>query len=109
MGEAPKKTPIEIDENFVESYVTAAPVNLLNDGSIAIEFLKPKVVLVVNEKGQVRYEGNFVSVARMIMSQETAKRLIADLHQLITLYESQSQMAAQGEQEEGETHETGNQ
>ena len=105
MEEAPKKTYIELDENFVESYVTAAPVNLLNDGSIAIEFLKPQVVLVVNESGQVGYEGKFISVARIIMSQETAKRLIADLHKLITLYESQNQTATQVERDEGDVYE----
>jgi len=88
-----QKRPIIVpqDERFIESYITAAPVNLLNDGSIAIEFLRPNVVLVVDEEGRVRYEGNFVSVARIIMNRETAKRLLADLTQIITLYEEQLQ------------------
>ena len=88
-----QKRPIIVpqDERFIESHITAAPVNLLNDGSIAIEFLRPNVVLVVDEEGRVRYEGNFVSVARIIMNRETAKRLLADLTQIITLYEEQLQ------------------
>ena len=99
MEEPPKKEIIEVGEKFIESYATAAAVNLLNDGSIAIEFLKPEVSLVITPEGRVGYEGKYVSIARIIMSRETAKRLLTDLHNLITAYESQQQ---------GEEHEEDN-
>jgi len=89
MPEAPQKEIIEVGDEFIESYATAAAVNLLNDGSIAIEFLKPKVSLVITPEGRVGYEGKYVSIARIIMSRETAKRLLTDLYNLITAYESQ--------------------
>lgn len=96
MVEVPQKEIIETNENFIESYATAAAVNLLNDGSIAIEFLKPEVSLVITPEGRVGYEGKYVSIARVIMSRETAKRLLTDLYNLITTYES----SAQPEEEE---------
>lgn len=87
--QAPQKQPVVIPrtEDFVESYVMAAPVNILNDGSIAIEFLKPDIALVVNEEGKAGYQGQFVSVGRFIMSPETARRLLNDLYNTLKLYE----------------------
>ena len=100
MEEPPKKEIIEVGEKFIESYVTAAAVNLLNDGSIAIEFLKPEVSLVITPEGRVGYEGKYVSIARIIMSRETAKRLLTDLYNLITAYESQQKGEEHGESSE---------
>lgn len=84
-----KEQPIVIpqDEKFVETHVTAATVNVLTDDSIVIEFLKPKIDLVIKD-GNAQYQGYFLSVARLIMTPPTAKKLLHDLDRVLQLYES---------------------
>ncbi|NJE08502.1 hypothetical protein E3E31_08200 [Thermococcus sp. M39] len=84
------------DEKFVETHVTAATINVLNDDSIVIEFLKPKISLVVKD-GNAQYQGYFVSVARLIMTPATAKKLLNDLDKILQLYKSKQE---QGEENE---------
>ena len=93
-------------EEFVESYVAAAPVTIMNDGSIAIEFLKPDVVLVVNENGQTAYQGQWISVGRFIMSPQTARRLLNDLYNILKAYESEVKEGGESE-ENGEIRNKG--
>ncbi len=76
--------------DFVEKYAVAAIVSFPSDGSVfIIDFLKPKISILVDEQGRVgRIHGELELVARIVLPPIVCKRLLAALQNTIKKYES---------------------
>jgi len=61
-----------------------------------LEILKPDLNLTITEDNRTTYTGQWVSLARIIISPETARRLRDELNNVLKMYET-------GGEENGET------
>lgn len=93
MEEAPEMnyTIIPKAKNFVDDYAGAIQVLITHDGLIALEILKPDLNLTITEDNRTTYTGQWVSLARIILSPETAKRLRDELNNVLNMYETEGE------------------
>ena len=90
MEENPEMNYIIIPKakNFIDDYASAVQVLITNDGLIALEILKPDLNLTITEDNRTTYTGQWVSLARIIISPETARRLRDELNNVLKMYEA---------------------
>ena len=76
--------------DFVERTATSAVVSFPEDGSVfVIDFLKPNIDIVVDERGKiVNVRGELEITARIVLPPMVCKRLLNALKNSIEKYES---------------------